>query len=349
MQTGTKRKLSEALDRASGSAEIQDLLTDDGADDGRESEKGIRHVILRLEKAITRNQEMRLRFANEPQRFMDSEIRLDAEIEALGAALSNDPSSYTEFVRLSSLDSCLSLLMHENVDIVIGIVKLFHDLFDVETAEEEGHLRVVIEGIVKSGGLPALVDTIERFDESQEDDREAVGLLYSMFESMVEADYSTAAKLVEGTRIVDLALNRVSKARQGGNADANRFAAADLVAVLLTCGETPVRVAMAPQMGRLLAILAPYIKEDAPDEDERGLVENVISSVQSMLLEASLREPFADAGGLHFCIDAIRYTIRRASRTVTHKFTGLVTRSKKLLLRHGALSILAQATERMDS
>lgn len=86
-------------------------------------------MILKFEKAINKNQEMRVRYADQPEKFMESEADLDEEIKNL-LSLTEAPQMYPEFVKLGSVASLLSLLSHENTDIAIDTIDLINELTD---------------------------------------------------------------------------------------------------------------------------------------------------------------------------------------------------------------------------
>lgn len=86
-------------------------------------------MILKFEKAINKNQEMRVRYADQPEKFMESEADLDEEIKNL-LSLTEAPQMYPEFVKLGSVASLMSLLSHENTDIAIDTIDLINELTD---------------------------------------------------------------------------------------------------------------------------------------------------------------------------------------------------------------------------
>lgn len=92
-------------------------------------------------------------------RFIESEADLDAAIKAL-LPLSQAPSlGYAEMVRSGTVELLVGLLSHENMDIVIDVVELIHELTDEdvgnegENGEEEEErnteaLKILIEAFV---------------------------------------------------------------------------------------------------------------------------------------------------------------------------------------------------------
>lgn len=70
----------------------------------------VRKMILALEKAINTNREMRVKYANDPSRFVESEIALDSAIHSLLLFTQDAGTFYPEFVRLEAVRSMVELL-----------------------------------------------------------------------------------------------------------------------------------------------------------------------------------------------------------------------------------------------
>jgi beta-catenin-like protein 1 len=105
-------------------------------------------------------------------RFIDSEADLDVAIKAL-LPLAQDPAlAYPELVKSGAVSRLIGLLSHENVDIVIDIVEVIHELTDEDVGNEDGEdgekeknadaLKVLIEGLVRHccTGLSCFADAL---------------------------------------------------------------------------------------------------------------------------------------------------------------------------------------------
>lgn len=76
-------------------------------------EAELRRMILLFEKRNLRNQEMRIKFPENPEKFMESEIALHGMIEQL-KLVATVPDLYSIFVDLRTIPSLLELLSHQN-------------------------------------------------------------------------------------------------------------------------------------------------------------------------------------------------------------------------------------------
>lgn len=110
-------------------------------------------MILKFEKAINKNQELRVRYADQPEKFMESEADLDEEIKNL-LTLTEAPQMYPELVKLGTVSSLMSLLSHENTDIAIDTIDLINELTDedvgVGATEEELERSQDIQASIKA-------------------------------------------------------------------------------------------------------------------------------------------------------------------------------------------------------
>lgn len=98
---------------------------------------GVRRLLLKLERAINKNQDQRSKYPDDPTKFIDSEADLDAAIKSL-MQLSQFPAlAYPELVKSETIGLLIGLLSHENMDIVIDVVELIHELTDEDVGGEE--------------------------------------------------------------------------------------------------------------------------------------------------------------------------------------------------------------------
>ncbi|KAI9304043.1 Catenin-beta-like protein [Cunninghamella echinulata] len=152
-------------DEQSKLLDLVEQFEDDEEENGINA-ASVKRMILKFEKAINKNQELRMRYADDPTKFMDSEADLDEEIKNL-LVLTQAPHLYEELVKLNSVASLVSLLSHENTDISIDAIDLINELLDedvgvlvtgegdndndVEQRSEEAEkgIKILMESLVK--------------------------------------------------------------------------------------------------------------------------------------------------------------------------------------------------------
>ena len=85
----------------------------------------LKQLLLSFEKKITKNQKMRMKHPDEPEKFMETELELHAEINEL-YAIAASPELYPTLVEAGSVVSILGTITHENTDISIASVDQPH-------------------------------------------------------------------------------------------------------------------------------------------------------------------------------------------------------------------------------
>jgi beta-catenin-like protein 1 len=111
----------------------------------RGASSSIKSTILNLEKAISKNQLLRVKYPTQPSKFMNSEVALYEEVE-LWNGLAASIEHYTLFVETGAVESLKSLLIHDNVDIVLCVIKLFNELLDPELlASDDTNVNLIGE------------------------------------------------------------------------------------------------------------------------------------------------------------------------------------------------------------
>lgn len=97
-----------------------------------------------------------MRYVDAPEKFMESEADLDEEIKHL-LSLTQAPQLYPEIVKLGSVPSLVSLLSHENTDIVIDAIDLINELTDEDVGTSEDDLGKSEEA---TAGVKTLADAL---------------------------------------------------------------------------------------------------------------------------------------------------------------------------------------------
>lgn len=117
------------------SVQEAEALAEDLADLENIDDRGIRRVVAGLERRVKKNTELRIKHADAPERFMDSELEVDEIVRKL-LALAGDPELYTQLVAHGSVPLLLDLLHHANLDIVCAAVDLLQELLDSDVVED---------------------------------------------------------------------------------------------------------------------------------------------------------------------------------------------------------------------
>ncbi|KAF9009026.1 Catenin-beta-like protein [Cyathus striatus] len=282
----------------------------------------VRQMLLRFERAVNKNTDQRSKYPNEPTRFIDSEADLDSVIKSL-LPLSQVPTlAYPEIVRSGTVTLLIGLLTHENVDIVIDVVELIHELTDEDVGNDvdeedredaDGALKVLIEGFLENSILELLVDNLGRMNEAEDSDRQGVFHVLGIFENILAFNPDLSAQLVKQTKFLSWILQRVSSKDH----DENRSYAAELLSILLQ-NNAENRIEFGKQDGVevMLKVISQYRRKDPIDADESEFMENIFDSLCSSLSEASVKQLFLDAEGTDLMVLLMKEKMQSKSRSV---------------------------------
>ncbi|KAG1451490.1 hypothetical protein G6F56_008071 [Rhizopus delemar] len=267
----------------------------------------VKKMILKFEKAINKNQEMRVRYADQPEKFMESEADLDEEIKNL-MALTEAPEMYPELVKLGTVPSLLALIGHENTDIAIGAIELINELIDEDIGTTENELerseqvqeaiKILVDAMLENELLQMLVQNMNRLDEKEEADRQGVFKTLGIFENIMSLEPKYSENVALKTEALSWILNRI----QSKSFDANIGYASEILSILLQ-ENRDIRLKVGELDGVDILLRALSVKKkDASSEDESEMVENFFNSMCSLLNEPENKVKFFESEGIELMV-----------------------------------------------
>jgi beta-catenin-like protein 1 len=256
---------------------------------------------------------------------MESEADLESEIRNL-MQITSAPQLYPELIRLGTVSSILSILSHENTDLVFSCVELLSEITDEEIVpEEDGEaeeagVRELIKCLLDGQALELAVQNLSRMDERAEEDRKGVFNVLGWFalyeshskknltthycqpgfiENVIAVEQSAAAAVVAKTDILPFLLKRI----QGSSMDSNRQYACEILAILLQAdGANRMEFLDLGGMDVILKCLARYRSKDPKEDEETEYMENLFDVACAMLQETKGKAQFLAGEGLELML-----------------------------------------------
>ena len=109
----------------------------------------VKRMLLSFEKKVLKNQEMRIKFPDMPEKFMESELELNDEIQTLHV-IATVPEYYPILVETNTVQTLMGLLSHDNSDVAIAVIDLLQEMTDVDTVNEsEEEAEKLIEAMLE--------------------------------------------------------------------------------------------------------------------------------------------------------------------------------------------------------
>ncbi|XP_001604182.2 beta-catenin-like protein 1 [Nasonia vitripennis] len=287
-------------------------------------ETNLKRMILLFEKRALRNQEMRVKFPDQPDKFMESEVELHDVLQELHAVATN-PELYPVMVELGIVPSLLELLAHENTDVAVGVVDLLQELTESDVYNEAAEeADTLIDALLQQQVFALLVQNLDRLDETISEESDGVFNTLAIFENLLETRPELCVEAGKQGLIAWL-LKRI-KMKTPFNT--NKLYASEILSILLqNTQENKLLLGDQDGIDVLLQQLAYYKRHDPQTDQEQELMENLFDILCSSLMEAVNRERFLKGEGL--------------------QLMNLMLREKKMS-RNGSLKVLDYAMNGAD-
>lgn len=286
---------------------------------------GLKKLILLLEKRILKNHEMRIKFPNFPEKFMDSELDLHDIIQQL-SVIATVPDLYPTFVELNGVSSLLELLSHPNGDISIAVVDLIQEMTDTDVLHESNEgSEMLIEALKQQQACALLISNLERFNESIKEEADGVHNTLSIFENLLEIQPEICVEAAT-QGLINWILKRI---KIKSSFDSNKLYASEILSILIQEDTNDNRLLLGNLEGIdvLLQQLAFYKRHDPSVGEEIEYMENLFNCLCSSMLQKENRDKFLKGEGL--------------------QLMNLMLREKKMS-RNGALKVLDYALSGPD-
>ncbi|KAF6727999.1 Beta-catenin-like protein 1 [Oryzias melastigma] len=284
-QTGDKKKILEKLmdqDEEEPEAEPVD-------------ESSVKKMILTFEKRSYKNQELRIKFPDNPEKFMESELDLNDIIQEMHV-IATMPDLYHLLVELNAVHSLLGLLSHENTDVAIAVVDLLQELTDIDTLHEsEEGAEVLIDALLEGQVVALLVQNMERLDEQVKEESDGIYNTLAIIENMAEFRPGLCAEAAQ-QGLMQWLLKRI-KAKMPF--DANKLYCSEILAILLQNNDnTRELLGEMDGIDVLLQQLSVFKRHNPNTAEEQEMMENLFDALCSCLMLASNRDRFLKGEGL---------------------------------------------------
>ncbi|CAF3329780.1 unnamed protein product [Rotaria socialis] len=272
-------------------------------------ETSLKRMLSQLEKRISKNQEMRIKYPDQPEKFMDSEIELNDAVQELHA-VATQSDLYHVLVNMNGINLLMGLLTHENTDISIAVISLLQELTDVDTlTESEEQATMLIDALAEQQIVSLLVQNMDRLDENVKEEADGIHNSLAIVENMTEFRTTLCIDACKQGLLICLLKRLKIKAPFSSI----RLYCSELMSILLqNHDENRQMLGESDGIDILLQQLAYYKRHDPQTSEEFEYMENLFSCLCSSLMFASNRQRFLKGEGPHLM--NIMLKERKASR-----------------------------------
>uniref|UniRef100_A0AAX7UJJ1 Beta-catenin-like protein 1 n=1 Tax=Astatotilapia calliptera TaxID=8154 RepID=A0AAX7UJJ1_ASTCA len=258
-------------------------------------ESSVKKMILTFEKRSYKNQELRIKFPDNPEKFMESELDLNDIIQEMHV-IATMPDLYHLLVELNAVHSLLGLLSHENTDILSPVVDLLQELTDIDTLHEsEDGAEVLIDALLEGQVVALLVQNMERLDEQVKEEADGIYNTLAIIENMAEFRPGMCTEAAQ-QGLMQWLLKRI-KAKMPF--DANKLYCSEILAILLQNNDnTRELLGEMDGIDVLLQQLSVFKRHNPSTAEEQEMMENLFDALCSCLMLPSNRDRFLRGEGL---------------------------------------------------
>uniref|UniRef100_A0A671PA16 Beta-catenin-like protein 1 n=1 Tax=Sinocyclocheilus anshuiensis TaxID=1608454 RepID=A0A671PA16_9TELE len=286
---------------------LERLMDQDGEDPEGElvDESTVKKMILTFEKRSYKNQELRIKFPDNPEKFMEAELDLNDIIQEMHV-IATIPELYHLLVELNAVHSLLGLLSHDNTDILsmtnhqrsyfIAVVDLLQELTDIDTLHEsEEGAEVLIDALLEGQVVALMVQNMERLDETVKEEADGVYNTLAVIENMAEFRPGLCTEAAQ-QGLMQWLLKRI-KAKMPF--DANKLYCSEILAILLQNNDkTRELLGEMDGIDVLLQQLSVFKRHNPATAEEQEMMENLFDALCSCLMLPANRDRFLRGEGL---------------------------------------------------
>merc|ERR1719419_153680 len=285
-------------------------------------ETGVKKILLGFEKKVSKNQEMRIKFPDQPDKFMMSEMELHDGLREL-QNVSTVPHMYPIMVELNCVSTLLGLLSHDNTDIAVAAIDVIQELTDVDTMNESDEgAEALLQALFDNQVCSLLVTNLDRLDENVKEESDGVHNTLAIIENIVELKPEICKDVAEAGFMNWL----IKKLKVKVPFDENKLYASEILSILLqTEPENRKLFGELDAIDILLQQLAYYKRHDPGQSEEIEMMENLFDCLCSLLLETDNRDRFLRGEGLQLMNLMLREKKKSragALKVLSHALTG---------------------------
>ncbi|KAJ2746378.1 hypothetical protein GGI20_001374 [Coemansia sp. BCRC 34301] len=298
----------------------------------------VQRMVVRLERAVSKNTEDRIKHANSPQLFSESEADLDEALQRL-LLLANDVQHLKTLEDLGALPTLVGLMAHENADITLDVIQFVVEVtaedawsHEGESTEEREMVSAFVRALAALEFFEVLGQNLRRLKEDSgsfegEADRAGVFQTLSLVENIVSLDSTMAGSVVKAmnlfewlqTRITQSIFSRASTKGSPAQADPNQQYAAEIVSILLHSSWQHRVEASGSQLSlTLMECLARYKKRTPEDVIEMEYLENIVGSICMVVSTRVGKSAFIESEGVELML-ALQQQQQQVARLLSLK------------------------------
>lgn len=260
-------------------------------------QSNFKKIIVKLERAINKNADLRAKYPTMPMKYIESEADLEEAIKTT-TQISALPKCYNILIEMNAHISILSLLEHENTDIALSAITLISELLDEDI---DLNIELLLDKFVENDLFNILIRNLKRLDEKRADDKQGIFNILELLESVLSLKPELDEKVFNAIQhwlLARLATKEFDSLKQ--------YCSEILSIILQTNAKVRLKFHELGGLEMLLGLTAAYRKRDPEDSDEIEYMENLFDSLCLCLEQDPLKDVFLEQEGLQLTLIMIK-------------------------------------------
>ncbi|KAJ5073945.1 beta-catenin-like protein [Anaeramoeba ignava] len=274
--------------------------------------KFLKETLINLKKKWEYNQQQRIKFVEDPEKFMESESDLNTTIHELKLFAAN-PSMYEDILSFPNfIETVQNLISHENNDISQSILEALNEFIeedaDIEEDKENYTTKFAVT-LLQNGILEIVVDNMFRLknqnnDSSFDSENKSIFVSFNMIENFLEMDEKVTEFFNKKPEFFTFILDISQNAAQ--NFNANMEYASEILAILVQSNEKNQEIlGKAENLDKLMHIINSF-KAIKTTGDLDEFVQNIFDSLCSCLMNTKIQDQFRNLEGIELLLIMIK-------------------------------------------
>jgi beta-catenin-like protein 1 len=292
----TKRARESNVDKANKRVRIE---SSEPPQQSIEQERiALRKSIKELQKYTEMNIQKRLKFPDDPQQWLESEIKIDMCLKQL-QNLSTDAKLYNTFVEAGGVTSIVTLLSHENSDVVLDVIDLLIELTEID-GESSEDITSLMDSIFENEVIQTLIDMLIR-EDSNDLSRQSKSLILQIVENLHRYDPEQTSQysiLLEKTKLCEWMFNELSTSE---NMDELHSYVCELLAIFAATpidSSSAIQKTIGKHCEKLLVKINYFRKHKPKNMEEEEILHNIFDCLCSCLMNEEIQTLFNELEGI---------------------------------------------------
>lgn len=276
--------------------------------DSNFNETTLRKAIINLDKKFNENQKLRIKYAEDPNKFATSETELFAALDAI-QGVATQTELYPILTSKNFIELILALLVHENTDISSKVIGILQELTDIDESDDESMAQGLVDSLMKENLIDLIVSNLERLDKNNRDEAQAINTSLGIIDNILDLN---AKSITNGTQKLIGWMMKTLKDNPEFNSI--KLSIAELLSILLMGSvENKLHLNEAGGIDILLQQVAYYRRVAPLTGDEHEFLEQIVNCLCTAVLDCDInRESFFAEEG----VDLVELILREKREAV---------------------------------